>query len=68
MELKMQNLTPRHINDQESDNRGIKEGWYAMRRNGSLRLGPFLSREQCVVEISQAQDEPPRPSYWPNEH
>src|SRR6476620_4854921 len=31
---KMQNLTPRHINKQESDNRSIKEGWYAMRRNG----------------------------------
>ena len=68
MELKMQNLTPRHINEQESDNRSIKEGWYAMRRNGSLRLGPFLSRGQCVVEISQAQDEPARPSHWPKAH
>jgi hypothetical protein len=60
MGLKMQNLIPRHINERESDNRSIKEGWYAMRRNGSLRLGPFLSREQCVVEISQAQDEQAR--------
>jgi hypothetical protein len=68
MEHKMQNLTPRHINEQESDNRSIKEGWYAMRRNGSLRLGPFLSRERCVVEISQAQEEPARPSYWPKAH
>jgi len=58
MGLKMQNLIPRHINEQKSDNRSIKEGWYATRRNGSLRLGPFLSREQCVVQISQAKDEP----------
>lgn len=64
----MRNLTPRHINEQESDNRSIKEGWYAMRRNGSLRLGPFSSREQCVVEIAQAQDEPAQPSYWPKAH
>jgi hypothetical protein len=61
----MQNLIPRHINEQESDNRGIKEGWYAMRRNGSLRLGPFSNREECVAEIARARGEPERPSYWP---
>jgi hypothetical protein len=57
---KMQNLTPRYIAEQESDHRSIKEGWYAMRRNGSLRLGPFFSREQCVLEIAAAYDEPAR--------
>jgi hypothetical protein len=68
MGLEMQHLIPRHINEQESDNRSIKEGWYAMRRNGSLRLGPFLRREECVVQISQAKDETTRPSYWPEAH
>ena len=42
-QIAMKNLTPRYINETESDNRGVKEGWYALRRNGSLRLGPFLS-------------------------
>jgi hypothetical protein len=51
----MQNLIPRYIAEQESDNRSIKEGWYAMRRNGSIRLGPFFSREKCVLEIEVVQ-------------
>ena len=62
------NLTPRHVNESESDNRSIKEGWYAMRRNGSLRLGPFSSREECLTEIAQAKPEPPPRSYWPGVH
>ena len=62
------NLTPRHIDDDESDNRSIKAGWYAMRRNGSLRLGPFSSREQCLAEIATAQPEPAPRSYWPGVH
>jgi hypothetical protein len=28
-QIEMKNLTPRHINENESDNRGVKEGWYA---------------------------------------
>lgn len=64
----MNNLTPRHIDDNESDNRSVKAGWYAMRRNGSLRLGPFLSRDECLAEIAQAQPEPPPRSYWPRVH
>jgi hypothetical protein len=36
-----------------------------LRRNGSLRLGPFLSREQCLAEIAQATREPAPRSYWP---
>ena len=53
----MQNLIPHYVTELESDNRGIKEGWYAVSRNGSLRFGPFSSREICVDTIA-AQDEP----------
>ena len=64
----MNNLTPRHVEDSESDNRSIKAGWYAMRRNGSLRLGPFSSRDECLTRIAEAKAEPAPPSYWPGEH
>ena len=54
----MRVLIPRHIAEQESDDRGIKEGWYAMRRNGTPRFGPFASRGECLVVIAQSKDEP----------
>ena len=49
----MKNLTPRHINDVESDRRGIKDGWYAINGFGKLGGGPFSSREDCLLAINQ---------------
>ena len=66
--IKMKTLRARHVDENESDNRGIKAGWYAMRGNGSLRLGPFLSREECLTQIAQAEPEPAPRSYWPKAH
>jgi hypothetical protein len=54
----MRPLILRHIAEQESDYRGIKEGWYAMRRDGTPRFGPFASRGECLVVIAQSKDEP----------
>jgi len=62
----MKTLNPRHIDEDEADNRSIKIGWYAMRGNGSLRLGPFLSREECLEQIARATPEPTRPGHWPS--
>jgi hypothetical protein len=53
----MEDLLPRYINENESDNRSIKEGWYAMRRNGTVRLGPFSTRAECVTKIAQSTSE-----------
>ena len=64
----MKNLTPRHIDESESDNRGIKEGWYGMRRDGTLKLGPFSTRDECLTEIAQSTSEPAPRSYWPGVH
>jgi hypothetical protein len=61
----MQHLIPRHIDEGESDDRGIKEGWYAMRRNGTPRFGPFASRGACLVGIAQSKDEPERRAIGP---
>ena len=44
---------PNYINENKSDIRGIKPGWYAMDDDGNLSSGPFSSREECVRRIYQ---------------
>jgi hypothetical protein len=39
---------PYYINEHQSDMRGIKDGWYAMKKDGNLASGPFASREDCL--------------------
>jgi len=39
---------PLFINENKSDMRGIKSGWYATDGDGNLVSGPFSSREKCV--------------------
>jgi hypothetical protein len=46
--------TPLHVNENKSDMRSIKPGWYAMDEDGSLSSGPFPSHEECVRRISNA--------------
>ena len=42
-----------YINENESDMRGIKPGWYAIENDGNLSSGPFSSLEECVKRITQ---------------
>ena len=49
----MKNLTPCHINETESDRRGIKDGWYAINGVGKLGCGPFGNREDCLSSINR---------------
>jgi hypothetical protein len=52
----MTNIAPQHINDVESNRRGVKEGWYAISATGKLLgNGPFSSREDCSADIKQLQ-------------
>ena len=44
---------PHYINENKSDMRGIKSGWYAIENDGTLSSGPFSSREQCNEKITQ---------------
>jgi hypothetical protein len=44
---------PHHINENKSDIRGIKQGWYAIEDDGNLSSGPFPSFEECVTKINQ---------------
>jgi hypothetical protein len=44
----MNHPAPHYINEHQSDVRGIKAGWYAMEKDGSLVSGPFAHREDCL--------------------
>ena len=44
---------PHFINDDKSEMRGIKTGWYAIEDDGNLSSGPFSSREQCLIRVTQ---------------
>ena len=39
---------PHFINDDKSEMRGIKSGWYAIDEDGNLVFGPFDTYEECV--------------------
>jgi hypothetical protein len=44
----LNHFAPYYINEHQSDMRGIKDGWYAMKKDGNLASGPFASREDCL--------------------
>jgi hypothetical protein len=54
---------PHFINDDRSEMRGIKPGWYAVDDDGSLASGPFSSRDQCLIG---ATDDSPRSTLCPH--
>jgi hypothetical protein len=39
---------PHYINEDKSEMRGIKSGWYAMDDDGCLVAGPFDTSEKCA--------------------
>jgi hypothetical protein len=49
----MNNPTPHFINEHQSDMRRIKDGWYAIDKNGNLVSGPFFCREDCLTSVTQ---------------
>ena len=45
---------PHFINDDRSEMRGVKPGWYVVADDGHLSSGPFSSRDQCLTRITQS--------------
>jgi hypothetical protein len=43
---------PHYIDENESDMRGIKCGWYAIEDDGDLSSGPFSNRAKCLGRIT----------------
>ena len=56
-------IIPHYINENKSDMRGIKPGWYAMDDGGKLSSGPFSSREDCLSRGAQPTSDLRRGSY-----
>jgi hypothetical protein len=48
---------PYYINEDRSEMRGIKPGWYAMDDAGKLSSGPFFSHEECLSRGTQLTNE-----------
>jgi hypothetical protein len=46
---------PYYINEDQSDIRAIKLGWYGLESNGKLSSGPFPNQEKCLTAITQAR-------------
>jgi hypothetical protein len=57
MEIIMINLTPHHVQEAESDRRGIKDGWYASNIKGRVSSSRFSSREACQAHIEQERSD-----------
>jgi hypothetical protein len=53
---------PHYINEDRSEMRGIKPGWYAMDDAGKLKSGPFSSHGECLNNRSIQPTHEPRPS------
>ena len=49
----MKHLTPRHVQEAESDRRSIKVGWYATNLTGQVCSGRFSNQEDCQAHIAQ---------------
>ena len=49
---------PRYVGEDESDRRGVKDGWYVVAKNGALRSGPFVNRQDCAQEIRDPKRTP----------
>ena len=54
---------PHYVNENKSDMRGIKPGWYAMDDGGKLSSGPFSSREECLSSGTQPTNESTPPTF-----
>jgi hypothetical protein len=44
---------PHYFNEDRSNTRRIKSGWYVMDDDGNLSSGPFPSHEECLSRITQ---------------
>ncbi len=48
---------PQYINEDRSEMRGIKLGWYTMDDAGKLISGPFSTHQECLSRSTQPAHE-----------
>jgi hypothetical protein len=54
----MQNLSPRHVQIDESLRLGVVSGWYSTKVSGTFVSGPHESEADCLRKIAEI-DPPP---------
>jgi hypothetical protein len=56
---------PHYINENQSDIRGIKPGWYTLDKDGNPSSGPFFSQDECHGRGAQPMKglEPPQSGF-----
>jgi hypothetical protein len=54
----MQNLSPRHVKNEESLRLGVVSGWYSTKVSGTFVSGPHNSEADCLRRIAEI-DPPP---------
>jgi hypothetical protein len=47
----MQNLSPRHVNTEESLRLGVTSGWYSTKVSGTFVSGPHHTEADCLRKI-----------------
>ncbi len=55
----MQNLSPRHVETEESLRLGIESGWYSTKVSGTFVSGPHDSEADCLRRIAEIDPPPP---------
>jgi hypothetical protein len=58
MENFMQNLSYRHVEEEESLRLGVVSGWYATKVSGTFVSGPHGSEADCIRKIAELTPQP----------
>jgi hypothetical protein len=59
----MQNLSPRHVEIEESLRLGVLSGWYGTKVSGTFVTGPHTTREDCLAKIAELNPAPTRKKF-----
>jgi hypothetical protein len=54
----MQNLSPRHVQIEESLRLGVVSGWYSTKVSGTFVSGPHPSEADCLRKIAEMDPQP----------
>jgi len=54
----MQNLSPRHVDTEESLRLGVASGWYSTKVSGTFVSGPHDSEADCLRSIAETNPPP----------
>lgn len=54
----MQNLSPRHVKNEEALRLGVLSGWYSTKVSGTFVSGPHDSEADCLSRIAEINPSP----------